>query len=99
MKKILPALSALAISTVAASAADLAPAPYTKAPVVVPPPVFSWTGFYVGANIGGAWDFDWAANNNGGNGVLIPALGNTYLLTSNDRWITTVAARFGWAFD
>jgi outer membrane immunogenic protein len=143
MKKILLALSALAIGTVAASAADLAPAPYQKAPVVVPPPVFSWTGFYVGANIGGAWannnwtdtlfgtnfnngnngafigggqiggnyqigqfviggewDFDWAANNNnGGNGVLIPALGNTYLLTNNDRWITTVAARFGWAID
>ena len=77
MKKILPALSALAISTVAASAADLAPAPYTKAPVVVPPPVFSWTGFYVGANIGGAWannnwkDTLFQTNFNNNNGVVI----------------------------
>src|SRR5262249_18355704 len=44
---------------VAASAADLgrpAPAPvYTKAPVVAP---FSWTGFYLGADVGYAWARD-----------------------------------------
>ena len=33
--------------------ADLPAKPYTKAPP--PPPPFSWSGFYVGANIGGAW--------------------------------------------
>lgn len=32
----------------AASAADLA----VKAPYVAPPPPFSWTGFYVGGNVG-----------------------------------------------
>ena len=37
----------------AASAADLAPMPVEPmAPVVVP---FTWTGFYVGAHIGGVW--------------------------------------------
>ena len=36
-----------------ASAADMPPAPvYTKAPVAAP---YSWTGFYVGLNAGGAW--------------------------------------------
>ena len=46
-----------AVSTVVfapvASAADMP----RKAPVVTPPPppVYSWTGFYVGANIGGGW--------------------------------------------
>jgi len=40
----------------AAIAADLPPAPgnYYKAPAFVPPP-YSWTGFYVGVNGGGAF--------------------------------------------
>jgi outer membrane immunogenic protein len=56
MKKFLLAsagLVALSISA-PASAADLAARPYTKAP----PPVvaiYDWTGFYIGANGGGAW--------------------------------------------
>jgi outer membrane immunogenic protein len=54
MKKLALAVSILAITAAAASAADMAPAPYTKAPVVVPP-VYNWTGFYIGANAGGAW--------------------------------------------
>jgi outer membrane immunogenic protein len=59
MKKLALAVSLLAISAVGASAADMAPAPvYSKAPVVMPP-VYDWTGFYVGANAGGAWsNFD-----------------------------------------
>ena len=38
----------------AALAADL-PRTYTKAPMVAPAPLFTWTGFYIGANVGGAW--------------------------------------------
>jgi outer membrane immunogenic protein len=38
-----------------ALAADLAARAYTKAPVYAAPPV-SWTGCYVGGNIGGGWD-------------------------------------------
>jgi len=119
-------------------AADMA----VKAPPPPPPiPVFSWTGFYIGANIGGAWannrwrdtlfltpfnnnnngvfigggqiggnyqigqfviggewDFDSAANNNNSAGVVIPGVGNI-VVTNNNRWITTVAARLGWAID
>src|SRR5215510_7635377 len=74
MKKILLALSAMAIGTAAASAADM---PYKAPPP--PLPVFSWTGFYIGANIGGAWTNNrWTDtlfltnfNNNNNNGRFI----------------------------
>jgi outer membrane immunogenic protein len=138
MKRLLKYLAsaAMLLSPLAAHSADLA----VKAPPPLPVPVFSWTGFYVGANIGGAWahnnwtdtlfltnfnngnngvfigggqiggnyqigsfviggewDFDWASNHSGGTGVAIP--GGTIVVTNNNHWITTVAARFGYAFD
>jgi outer membrane immunogenic protein len=37
-----------------ALAADLAARPYTKAPVLEAP--LSWTGFYIGGNVGGGWN-------------------------------------------
>ena len=135
-KALIATVTLIVLGTSAAGAADL--------PVRVPPPppVFNWTGFYVGANVGGAWannnwtdtlfltnfnnsnnngvfigggqfggnyqigsfviggeyDVDWAANNNGGNGVFIPAVGNI-VVTNNYRFIQTVAARFGYAVD
>ena len=128
------------LGTAVAGAADMA----VKAPPPPPVPMFSWTGFYVGGNIGGAWsnsnwtdtlfltrfnnnnnngifigggqiggnyqvgqfviggewDFDWAGNNNNNNnnGFITPRVGNI-VVTNNNRWITTVAARFGWAID
>jgi outer membrane immunogenic protein len=51
------ALSVLIATSMAANAADVRPrpAPYAPpAPAYAPPP-FSWTGFYLGGNIGGAW--------------------------------------------
>ena len=56
MKKILLATAAVLISASAASAADLAARPYTKAPAYAPPaPIYNWTGFYIGGHIGGAF--------------------------------------------
>jgi outer membrane immunogenic protein len=134
------ALSVLLATSTAANAADVTAraAPYAPPPPVYAPPPFSWTGFYLGGNIGGAWanrdvtdtfldvnfsngnnrgvfigggqlgfnwqvsnfvlgfeaDFDGAANNNNTGTVFIPTVG-TIQVTSNDRWITTLAARFG----
>ena len=51
-------VAALAFATglgiASASAADLAPWPYTKAPVLVEP-VYNWAGLYVGGQLGGSW--------------------------------------------
>src|SRR6478672_906825 len=51
------ALSVLMATSMAANAADVTarPAPYAPPPPVYAPPPFSWTGFYLGGNIGGAW--------------------------------------------
>jgi outer membrane immunogenic protein len=128
----------------AANAADLPPA-MPRAPVAYMPvaaPVFSWTGFYIGGNLGGGWNrgnvvdsafgvnftngnstsflgggqvggnyqigafvigaeavFDWFANNNNSdNGTTVPG-GAILRVSANDRWVTTVAARFGYAWD
>jgi outer membrane immunogenic protein len=55
MKKLL-ALVVLAASVGSASAADMPQAqPYTRAPVVVPPAVYDWSGFYLGAMGGYGW--------------------------------------------
>jgi outer membrane immunogenic protein len=46
---------ALVGSTFTAGAADLGARPIGKAPVMAPP-VFNWTGFYVGVGLGARWD-------------------------------------------
>jgi outer membrane immunogenic protein len=136
-------------TSLAANAADLPPAPpmAPRAPVAYIPaaPMFSWTGFYIGGNIGAGWgqgnvvdslfgvnftngnsasflgggqvggnyqfgsfvigaeaDFDWFANNNNsGNGTTVSIGGVPTILrvSANDRWETTLAARFGYAWD
>jgi outer membrane immunogenic protein len=56
MKKLLGSFAILALATpLAAQAADLPVAPAYKAPVIAPV-VFSWTGCYVGGNVGGKWE-------------------------------------------
>ena len=53
-KSLLASVGAIALTGSAAFAADLP----SRAPPPVylpPPPIFTWTGFYIGAQIGGAW--------------------------------------------
>src|SRR5258708_4427628 len=38
-----------------AQAADLPPRPAPYRPPIFMPPLFTWTGFYVGGNVGGGW--------------------------------------------
>jgi outer membrane immunogenic protein len=144
MKKLLRlglALTALAVGP--ANAADLGrpSPPVTPIPAYIP---FSWTGFYVGGNVGVAWnpkgefsdslgnffdgasqstvftgggqvganyqvnnwlvvgveaDFNWLTDhNNKSDAVFIPSVGNIQVAADN-RWITTLAARFGVAVE
>jgi outer membrane immunogenic protein len=53
------ALLALLTTSMAANAADLPVKAPRPAPIIPPP--FSWTGFYVGANIGGGWSSNWSS--------------------------------------
>jgi outer membrane immunogenic protein len=53
VNKFAVAVSALAVSAVSASAADLAVHPYTKAPPAVVA-AYDWSGFYLGVNGGDA---------------------------------------------
>jgi opacity protein-like surface antigen len=56
MKKIALIAAALAVMAMPAGAADL----LVKAPPPTPVPAWSWTGFYIGGNVGGAWaKSDW----------------------------------------
>jgi outer membrane immunogenic protein len=53
MKRLLMGIAAVAlVLSTSTFAADLAP--YTKAPVYVAP-VYNWTGFYIGGNVGYSW--------------------------------------------
>jgi outer membrane immunogenic protein len=94
MKKFLLALTAIAAFTGTASAADLAPRPYTKAAPIVTAP--SWTGFYIfGGGGGGIWD----ANT----GVSQTTTGNCIQCVTNkqggDGWFGTVGAGYDWQFN
>jgi outer membrane immunogenic protein len=140
MVKIPASLALIVIGTSIASAADLPTVP-PIAPLSAPS-FFSFTGFYVGGNLGGAWtqantsdtifalnferngngvfigggqagfnyqfgyalvgiegDFDWIAKNNSDDNILIGPLGNSLQLTSDNKWISTLAARFGFVLE
>src|SRR3954469_23559353 len=73
MKKIAIAVALLTASTLAASAADLAARPYTKAPAPVMAAINDWSGFYVGLNGGGGWSHKCWDHNNAAGVFVAPA--------------------------
>jgi outer membrane immunogenic protein len=92
MKKLVLALTAVAVFTGSAVAADLPARTYTKAPVM-PEPVFNWTGFYVfGGAGGGVWDADSYSVNAAGNAATISQR------LGGDGWFGTVGAGYDWQF-
>ena len=102
MKRIFLTTAAVLISASAASAADLAVLPYTKAPAYAPPaPIYNWTGFYIGGHIGGAFG---GSNNvfvpgvvgvNGNNdGVFMGGVQVGYDLQVSPNWVFGVEANY-----
>src|SRR3569623_3407969 len=73
MRRVLLAAVIAVLGTASVQAADLA-AHYAKAPMMAT--AYSWTGFYVGGNVGGQWGSANAANT-----PLDPPL--TYIATSS----------------
>jgi outer membrane immunogenic protein len=91
----------------AASAADLAARPYTKAPAPVMVAAYDWSGFYVGINGGGGWSHKcWDVVPVGG-GALLPegchdASGGTVggqvgYRWQASSWVFGVEAQGNWA--
>lgn len=82
------ALMLAAACTGAATAADIRrpPPPAAKAPAYVPPPAFSWTGFYLGANVGYGWS--------DGSGRLFP--GSIPFSGDGDGFLGGVQGGYNW---
>ena len=101
MKKFLLATVALVAlgATVPALAADLPARTYTKAPAYVPAPIYSWTGFYIGGHIGGAFNgnngFNGAVNSTN-NGAFLGGLqaGADYQFAPT--WVAGIEAQYSW---
>jgi len=55
MKRLATAIAAIALIGTPAFAADMARKMPVKAPPPAPAPVYSWTGWYIGGNVGGGW--------------------------------------------
>ena len=81
------AATLIVASAVAAQAADLPTRKEAPAPVFVPPP-FTWTGFYVGVNAGGAW-----ATGNTTINAFFPA-NSIYYANYNNNTLGTGASGF-----
>jgi outer membrane immunogenic protein len=104
MKKIMLGVVALvAIGAGPVLAADLPARTYTKAPVIVPEPVYNWTGFYIGANGGGGWgQTDWlfttaqtTANHSTSGGLAGGQIGYNWQVAPS--WVVGLEADGDWA--
>jgi outer membrane immunogenic protein len=94
MKKLLLVTSCLALSTAAALAADLPMAPLTKA-TIVPAPVFSWTGCYVGAHVGGGTMTNTEGSSTNGKGAVAGGQGGCNYQDGN--WVFGVEGEGYWS--
>jgi outer membrane immunogenic protein len=101
MKKFLLATAAIAAlgAALPASAADFGyRAPYT-APAYAAPP-YSWTGFYLGAHVGGAFssdhNFNGLGTGNNGNGRVLGGFQAGADWQFNPNWVVGLEGQYSW---
>src|SRR5260370_39875329 len=70
MKKLVTAIAVAGLIGTPAFAADMA----VKAPPPPPAPVYSWTGCYIGGNLGGVWENDTTTGGLSDPGAAFPGL-------------------------
>jgi outer membrane immunogenic protein len=94
MKKLLMGTAMLLAAAGSASAADLGMP--VKAPPPPPPP-FSWTGFYLGVNIGGGW------TNSSGSATVITPAGTAFAISGSTGTLSGVVGGgqigYNWQFN
>jgi outer membrane immunogenic protein len=93
MKKLLLSAAALVTTALPAMAADM-PAS-TKAPAYTAPAlIYSWTGFYIGGHVGGAF----AGDNSllGDNGRFMGGVEAGFDYQFAPRWVTGIEAQYSW---
>src|SRR5258708_17132837 len=80
-------------ATVPALAADLAARPYTKAPAYAQP-IYNWTGFYIGAHLGGAFGGDNSLT--GSDGRFLGGLQGGADYQFAPGWVVGIEAQYSW---
>ena len=101
MKKFFLATVALAACGAPALAADLGARgyPYAKAPVYAAP-LYNWTGFYLGAHLGGAFssdnNFSGLSTGNNGNGRFLGGLQGGADWQFMPNWVVGAEAQYSW---
>jgi outer membrane immunogenic protein len=96
-------LTTVALAVLAASmptrAADLSRPYYNSAPVYAAP-AYSWTGFYLGAHLGGAFssdsNFNGLATGSNGNGRFLGGLQAGYDWQFNPNFVAGVEGQYSW---
>ena len=95
MKKILlGSVALIALGSASAFAADLPARTYTKAPAYVPAPIYNWTGFYIGAHVGGAFDGNSIFGDNDGRFLGGVQVGADYQFAPN--WVIGIEGQYSW---
>src|SRR5512142_1934462 len=87
-------------ATVPALAADLGARPYyNKAPAYAAP-IYNWTGFYIGAHVGGAFssdnNFNGLSTGNNGNGRFLGGLQAGADWQVNPNFVVGAEAQYSW---